>query len=34
VVDAGESSIELSLTSLPRQPTIVVLRPQLLQDAD
>ncbi|MDX1821366.1 MAG: MBL fold metallo-hydrolase [Paracoccaceae bacterium] len=34
VVDAGESSMELSLTSLPRQPTIVVLRPQLLQDTD
>jgi hypothetical protein len=34
VVDAGESSLELSLTSLPRQPTIVVLRPQLLQDTD
>ncbi|OZB17182.1 MAG: Zn-dependent hydrolase [Rhodobacterales bacterium 34-62-10] len=34
VVDAGESSMELSLASLPRQPTIVVLRPQLLQEAD
>lgn len=34
VIDAGESSLELSLANLPRQPTIVVLRPQLLQDAD
>lgn len=34
VVEAGESSIELSLRSLPRQPTIVVLRPELLRDAD
>lgn len=34
VVDAGESRMELSLANLPRQPTIVVLRPQLLQDAD
>jgi L-ascorbate metabolism protein UlaG (beta-lactamase superfamily) len=34
VVDAGESSLELSLATLPRQPTIVVLRPQLLQDSD
>jgi L-ascorbate metabolism protein UlaG (beta-lactamase superfamily) len=34
VLDAGESSLELSLANLPRQPTIVVLRPQLLQDAD
>ncbi|MDX5412759.1 MAG: MBL fold metallo-hydrolase, partial [Rhodobacterales bacterium] len=34
VVDAGDSSMELSLASLPRQPTIVVLRPQLLEDSD
>ena len=34
VVDAGESRMELSLANLPRQPTIVVLRPQLLQDTD
>jgi hypothetical protein len=34
VVDAGDSSLELSLASLPRQPTIVVLRPQFLADAD
>ena len=34
VIEAGESSLELSLANLPRQPTIVVLRPQLLQDAD
>jgi hypothetical protein len=34
VVDAGDSSIKLSLATLPRQPTIMVLRPQLLQDAD
>ena len=34
VVDAGDSSLELSLATLPRQPTIVVLRPQLLQDSD
>lgn len=34
VVDAGDSSMELSLATLPRQPTIVVLRPQLLQEAE
>jgi len=34
VVDAGDSSIELSLANLPRQPTIMVLRPQLLRDLD
>ena len=34
VVEAGESSIEVSLRSLPRQPTIVVLRIELLRDAD
>lgn len=34
VVEQGAHSIELSLASLPRQPTIVVLRPQLLREAD
>lgn len=34
VIEAGESSLELSLANLPRQPTIIVLRPQLLQNAD
>lgn len=34
VVEEGAHSLELSLASLPRQPTIVVLRPQLLRDAE
>lgn len=34
VVEEGAHSIELSLASLPRQPTIVVLRPQLLREPD
>ncbi len=34
VIEEGANSIELSLASLPRQPTIVVLRPQLLRDTD
>jgi L-ascorbate metabolism protein UlaG (beta-lactamase superfamily) len=34
VVDAGDSSLEMSLDLLPRQPTIVVLRPRLLTGAD
>lgn len=34
VLDAGENSLEVSLRSLPRQPTIVVLRPQMLRDPD
>jgi L-ascorbate metabolism protein UlaG (beta-lactamase superfamily) len=32
VVEEGASSIELSLRSLPRQPTIVVLRPERLRE--
>jgi len=32
VVEDGTSSLELSLRTLPRQPTIVVLRPELLRD--
>ena len=34
VVEPGESSLILSLDRLPRQPTIMVLRPQLLHEAD
>lgn len=34
VVDAGDSSLEMSLDLLPRQPTIVVLRPRLLTGAN
>jgi L-ascorbate metabolism protein UlaG (beta-lactamase superfamily) len=34
VVDAGDSSLEMSLDLLPRQPTIVVLQPRLLTGAD
>ncbi len=34
VVEEGANHIELSLASLPRQPTIVVLRPQWLHDAE
>lgn len=34
VIEAGANSIELSLASLPRQPTIMVLRPQLLRDIE
>ena len=33
VVDAGESQLELSLRTLPRQPTIVLLQPNLLREA-
>ena len=34
VVESGDSSLMLSLDRLPRQPTIVVLRPRLLSDAE
>jgi hypothetical protein len=34
VVETGETSLILSLDRLPRQPTIMVLRPQYLQAAD
>ena len=34
VVETGETSLILSLDRLPRQPTIMVLRPQFLQAAD
>lgn len=34
VVQTDESALEISLRTLPRQPTVMVLRPRYLRDAD